>query len=359
MASHLFSPLALRSVQFHNRVFVSPMCQYSSEDGMPNEWHLVHLGSRAVGGASLVCVEASAVSPEGRITPWDAGIWSAAHAVAWKRCAQFIRDHGAVPAVQIAHAGRKASCNKPWLGGKSLGPAEGAWQTLAPSAIAFGNYAVPRAMTVAEIERTVEDFRRAAGHALDAGFDVVEIHGAHGYLLHEFVSPLSNLRTDAYGGSFDNRVRFPLEVARAVREAWPQDKPVFYRISATDWYEGGWDLEQSVMLCRRLKEIGIDLIDCSSGGNIHEQRIKLGPGYQVPFAEAIRAGAGIPTAAVGLISEAVQAEQIVSLGQADAVCLARAFLRDPYWPRHAAKTLGVDMPWPDPYKRCDTGPLGR
>jgi 2,4-dienoyl-CoA reductase-like NADH-dependent reductase (Old Yellow Enzyme family) len=334
------------------------MCQYSSEDGMPDDWHLVHLGSRAVGGASLVCVEASAVSPEGRITPWDAGIWSAAHGLAWKRSAQFIRAHGAVPAIQLAHAGRKASCDKPWLGGKSLGPSEGAWQTLAPSAIPFGHYANPRAMTLAEIERTVEDFRRAAGHALAAGFDVVEIHGAHGYLIHSFVSPLSNLREDRYGGSFDNRVRFALEVARAVREAWPRDKPVFYRISATDWYEGGWDLEQSVMLCTRLKEIGIDLVDCSSGGNIHDQKIVLGPGYQVRFAEAIRARAGIPTAAVGLIVDAVQAEQIVSLGQADAVCLARAFLRDPYWPRHAAKELGVDLPWPDQYKRCDAGPLG-
>jgi len=359
MASRLFSPLTLRSVAFHNRVFVSPMCQYSSEDGMPADWHLVHLGSRAIGGASLVFVEASAITPEGRITPWDAGIWSPAHAVAWKRAARFIRDHGAVPGIQIAHAGRKASCNKPWLGGKSLAPNEGAWQTLGPSAIAFGEYATPRAMTVNEIERTVEDFRRAADHALDAGFEVVEIHGAHGYLLHSFASPLSNRREDAYGGSFDNRIRFALAVARAVRAAWPQDKPVFYRLSATDWYEGGWEIEQTVMLCKRLKEIGIDLIDCSSGGNIAEQKVKLGPGYQVPFAEAVRAGAGIPTAAVGLISEAVQAEQILSLGQADAVCLARAFLRDPYWPRHAAKELGVDMPWPDQYKRCDPGPLGR
>jgi 2,4-dienoyl-CoA reductase-like NADH-dependent reductase (Old Yellow Enzyme family) len=358
MASHLFSPFHLRSVAFHNRVFVSPMCQYSSEDGMPNDWHFVHLGSRAVGGASLVFVEASAVTPAGRITPWDAGIWSAAHAAAWQRVARFLRDHGAVPGIQIAHAGRKASCNKPWLGGKSLAPGEGAWQTLGPSAIPFGHYAAPRAMTVHEIERTVEDFRAAASHALDAGFDVVEIHGAHGYLLHSFASPLSNLREDRYGGSLENRIRLALEVARAVRETWPRDKPVFYRISATDWYEGGWDIEQSVVLCKRLKEIGIDLIDCSSGGNIHDQKIKLGPGYQVPFAEAIRAGAGIPTAAVGLISEAVQAEQIVALGQADAVCMARAFLRDPYWPRHAARALGVELPWPDQYSRCDVGPLG-
>ena len=359
MSSHLFAPLALRSVTFANRIFVSPMCQYSSDDGMPNEWHFVHLGSRAVGGAALVFVEASAVTPEGRITPWDAGIWSPAHAVAWKRAAQFIRAQGAVPGIQIAHAGRKASCNKPWLGGKPLAPSEGAWQTLGPSPIGFGSYPAPRAMTIAEIKRTVEDFRKAAGHALTAGFDVVEIHGAHGYLLHSFVSPLSNQRRDDYGGSFDNRVRFALEVARAVRDAWPKDKPVFYRVSASDWYEGGWDIEQTVMLCKRLKDIGIDLVDCSSGGNIHEQKIKLGPGYQVPFAEAVRAGAGMPTAAVGLISDATQAEQIVSLGQADAVCLARALLRDPYWPRHAARELGLDAHWPDQYKRCDTGPLGR
>jgi 2,4-dienoyl-CoA reductase-like NADH-dependent reductase (Old Yellow Enzyme family) len=261
--------------------------------------------------------------------------------------------------MQIAHAGRKASVDKPWRGGKPLAASEGGWRTLAPSAIAFGHYAVPKAMSVTEIERTVEDFRRAAGHALTAGFDVVEIHGAHGYLLHEFCSPLSNLRDDRYGGSFENRVRFPLEVAHAVRELWPADKPVFYRISATDWAEGGWDLEQSVMLCRRLKEIGIDLIDCSSGGNIHDQKIKLGPGYQVPFAEAIRVGAGMPVAAVGLISEPTQAEQIVFLGQADAIFLARALLRDPYWPRHAAKALGVPMEWPDQYKRCDITPLGR
>ena len=240
-----------------------------------------------------------------------------------------------------------------------MSTAEGAWTTLGPSEIAFGSYPAPRAMTRDEIAATVEDFRRAAGHALQAGFDVVEIHGAHGYLLHSFCSPLSNRRADEYGGTLENRMRLPLEVSRAVRDAWPQDKPLFYRISASDWAEAGWDLAQSIALARRLKDIGIDLVDCSSGGNIAEQKIKLGPGYQAPFAEAIRAGAGIPTAAVGLISDPVQAEQIVSLGQADAVCLARAQLRDPYWPRHAAKALGVDMPWPDPYKRCDVGPFGR
>jgi len=357
--SSLFSPLTLRSVTFPHRIFVSPMCQYSSDNGMPNEWHFVHLGSRAVGGASLVFVEASGVTPVGRITPWDAGIWSNEHAEAWKRVASFIRAQGAVPGIQIAHAGRKASCNKPWKGGKPLSTAEGAWTPLGPSEIPFGSYPPPRAMTRDEIAATVEDFRRSAGYALQAGFDVVEIHGAHGYLLHSFCSPLSNRRADEYGGTLENRMRLPLEVSRAVRDAWPQDKPVFYRISASDWADGGWDLAQSIALAKRLKDIGIDLVDCSSGGNIAEQSIRLGAGYQVHFAEAIRREAGIPTAAVGLISDAVQAEQIVFHGQADAVCLARAMLRDPYWPRHAAKTLGVEMPWPDPYKRCDVGPLGR
>ena len=357
--SRLFSPLQLRSLTLPNRIFVSPMCQYSSENGMPNEWHLVHLGSRAVGGAGLVCVEAAGVTPEGRITPWDAGIWSDAHARAWKPIADFIRAQGSVPAIQIAHAGRKAACNKPWLGGKPLGKDDGGWTTLGPSDLAFGRYPAPRAMTIDEVRATVRDFERAAGHALAAGFDVVEIHGAHGYLLHSFCSPLSNLRADEYGGPLDNRIRLPLEVARAVRAAWPAGKPVFYRVSATDWYEGGWDLGETVELCRRLKETGIDLVDVSSGGNIHDQRIVLGPGYQVPFASAVRREANIPTIAVGLITEPVQAEQVVAHGHADAVMLARASLRDPYWPRNAAKRLGVEFPWPDPYKRADVGPLGR
>ena len=357
--SKLFSPFPLRSVTFPNRVFVSPMCQYSSDDGMPNDWHLVHLGSRAIGGAGFVCVEASGVTPIGRITPWDAGIWSEAHAKAWKPVADFIRAHGSIPGIQIAHAGRKASVGRPWEGGKPLAPSAGGWQTIGPSAIAFGEYLPPREMTANEIEATVDDFRKAARLALQAGFDVVEVHGAHGYLLHSFCSPLSNRRTDAWGGSLENRIRLPLAVAKAVRELWPADKPVFYRVSATDWADGGWDLAQTIELCKKLKAAGIDLIDCSSGGNIAAQKIPLGPGYQVPFAEAIRREADIPTMAVGLISEPVQAEQIVSLGRADAVCLARALLRDPYWPRHAAKVLRVDMPWPDQYKRCDVGPLGR
>ena len=357
--SRLFSPLTLRATTFSNRIFVSPMCQYSSEDGLPNEWHLVHLGSRAIGGASMVCVEASGITPEGRITPWDAGIWSEAHANAWRPIAQFIRAYGSVPAIQIAHAGRKASCDKPWNGGKPIAPADGGWTTLGPSAVAFGHYPTPREMTVAEIRATVDDFRRAARLSREAGFEVVEIHGAHGYLLHSFCSPLSNRRTDEYGGDLERRIRLPLEVARAVRAEWPDDQAVLYRISATDWFEGGWDLAQSIELCHRLKDIGVDLIDVSSGGNIHDQKIALGPGYQVPFADAVRREVGIPTAAVGLITGPVQAEQIVSLGQADAVILARALLRDPYWPRHAAKALTVDLPWPDQYKRADVSPLGR
>jgi 2,4-dienoyl-CoA reductase-like NADH-dependent reductase (Old Yellow Enzyme family) len=357
--SHLFSPITLRSLTLKNRIFVSPMCQYSCEDGMPTDWHLVHLGSRAVGGASLVMAEASGVSPVGRITPGDAGIWNDAQALAWKPIAAFIRANGAVPAIQLAHAGRKASCHVPWAGGKSLTAEEGAWQTLGPSAIAFGNYQVPRAMSEAEMEACIADFVRAAGRARVAGFDVVEVHGAHGYLLHEFLSPLSNLRDDKYGGSLENRMRFPLAVCEAVRKAWPEDLPVLVRISASDWKEGGWDLAQSIEFCKRLKALGIDLIDCSSGGNAHDQKIALGPGYQVRFAEAIRREAGVPVGAVGLIVDAVQAEHILATGQADAVSLARAMLRDPYWPRHAARELGLDSQWPDQYKRCDVGPLGR
>jgi 2,4-dienoyl-CoA reductase-like NADH-dependent reductase (Old Yellow Enzyme family) len=351
--SILFSPLSLRSLTLPNRIVVSPMCQYSSEGGMPNEWHFVHLGSRAVGGAAMVFVEASGVTPEGRITPWDAGIWSEAHATAWKPIADFIRARGSIPAIQLAHAGRKASCDVPWRGGKALVAGDGAWETLGPSAIAHGRYPPPRAMTVAEIEQTVDDFRRAAERSLNAGFDVVEVHGAHGYLIHTFLSPLSNQRADDYGGTLENRMRFPLAVGEAVRRAWPEDKPVFYRISATDWAEGGWDLEQSIEFAKRLKGIGIDLVDCSSGGNVDYQKIALGPGYQVPFAEAIRRQAQVRTIAVGLISEPEQAEEIVASGKADAVMLARALLRDPYWPRHAAKALGLDPEWPDQYKRAE------
>ncbi len=357
--SHLFSSISLRGLTLRNRAFVSPMCQYSCVDGVVNDWHLVHLGSRAVGGAGLVITEAASVSPEGRISPADAGIWNDAQVAAWRPITRFIADHGSVPAIQLAHAGRKAACAPPWQGGKPVSPGQGGWQTLGPSATAFGAYPAPREMTLADIEACVADFRRAAERSLDAGFAVAEVHAAHGYLLHEFLSPLSNERSDGYGGSLANRMRFPLAVSRAVREVWPADRPVFVRISASDWKAGGWDLDQSIAFARELKAIGIDLIDVSSGGNAADQQITLGPGYQVPFSAAIRRDAGIPTAAVGLITEPVQAEYILASGDADAICLARALLRDPYWPRHAAKALGVAMEWPDQYRRCDVGPLGR
>lgn len=358
--SRLFEPLALRSVVVPNRVFVSPMCEYScGPDGVPNEWHLVHLGSRAVGGCGLVLTEAAAISPEGRITPWDAGIWSREQVDAWKPIVKFLKSQGAVPGIQVAHAGRKAGCARPWDGGKPLARDAGGWKTLGPSEVPFGDYPAPRAMGAADIEASVADFRLAADRAWQAGFEVIEVHAAHGYLLHEFLSPLSNTRTDDYGGSLSNRMRFPLEVCRAVRDAWPAELPVLVRISASDWRDGGWDLEQSIAFCRELKALGIDLVDVSSGGNAHDQKIALGPGYQVPFSAAIRRDAGIATAAVGLITEPVQAEHVVATGQADAVCLARALLRDPYWARHAAKALGANLPWPDQYKRADVGPFGR
>jgi 2,4-dienoyl-CoA reductase-like NADH-dependent reductase (Old Yellow Enzyme family) len=349
----LFSPLTLRGVTFKNRIFVSPMCQYSANDGMPNDWHLVHLGSRAVGGAALVMVEATSVSPEGRISPFDTGIWSDEHAARFRPIAGFIKAHGAVPGIQLAHAGRKASTDVPWRGGRPLAPAEGGWQPVAPSALAFdAGYPVPTALSEAALDAIVDDFARAAERGRDAGFDVVEIHMAHGYLLHQFLSPLSNRRDDEFGGTRENRMRFPLRVAEAVRAAWPANRPVFVRISATDWAEGGWDPEQSVRLAELLKVIGVDLVDCSSGGLVPHVKIPLGPGYQVPFAAAIRSEAGIATAAVGLLTEPAQANDIIAAGRADAVLLARQFLRDPYFPLHAAKALGVDVPWPEQYLRA-------
>jgi 2,4-dienoyl-CoA reductase-like NADH-dependent reductase (Old Yellow Enzyme family) len=348
----LFSAFTLREIEFRNRVFVSPMCQYSSRDGMPNDWHMVHLGSRAVGGAALVMAEATAVSPEGRISPGDTGIWADAHAQAFKPIAAFIKAQGAVPAIQIAHAGRKASTAVPWRGGKPLPPSQGGWQTLAPSRVPFGNYPAPREMSVRGIERVVYEFAEAARRSLEAGFEVVEIHMAHGYLLHEFLSSLSNLREDEYGGDFEGRVHFPLQVAEQVRRVWPEGLPVFVRISATDWAEGGWGLQQSIEFARRLRERGIDLIDCSSGALVPGVKIPAAPGYQVPFAAAIRKEAGIPTGAVGMITDAHQAEQIITNAEADAVFLARAMLRDPYWALHAARSLGVDIPWPVQYERA-------
>jgi 2,4-dienoyl-CoA reductase-like NADH-dependent reductase (Old Yellow Enzyme family) len=354
--SQLFSPLRLRELTFKNRVFVSPMCQYSSDDGMPTDWHVVHLGSRAVGGAALVMVEATAVAPEGRITPWDSGIWSDANAEAFRRITAFIKQ-SAVPGMQLAHAGRKASTDAPWRGGKPLAADAGAWQTVAPSPIAFADgYSIPREMTLPEVDRLVADFAAAAERALQAGFEVIEIHGAHGYLLHEFLSPLSNQRTDDYGGSLRNRARLLLRVAEAVRKIWPSKWPMFVRISATDWVEGGWDLSQSIELSKWLKDLGIDLIDCSSGGTTPKAKIPVAPGYQVPFAEAIRREVKIATGAVGLITQPQQAEEIIAKGQADAVLLAREMLRDPYWPLHAAQALGADVAWPDPYHRAKERP---
>lgn len=352
--SKLFETLKLREIEFRNRIWVSPMCQYSSEDGMPTDWHLVHLGSRAVGGAGLVIQEATAVSPEGRISPSDAGIWSNAHAEAYRRITKFIREMGAVAGIQLAHAGRKASTAEPWNGGKGVGEENGGWQVVAPSAVAFADdYPSPREMTVADIEKVVEDFVEAARHALDAGFEVIEIHAAHGYLLHEFLSPLSNQRTDEYGGSLENRMRLPLEVAQKVREALPENLPLFVRISATDWVDGSWDLEQSIEFCRQLKEIGVDLIDCSTGGNVPHAKIPVGAGYQVEFAAKIRRQAGIATAAVGMITEPRQAEEILQKGDADAVLLARQFLREPYFPFRAARELGAKIDYvPKQYGRA-------
>jgi 2,4-dienoyl-CoA reductase-like NADH-dependent reductase (Old Yellow Enzyme family) len=350
---HLFDPISFRSVICRNRIFVSPMCQYSSDRGLPNIWHTVHLGSRAVGGAGLVMVEASGVSPEGRITDWDSGIWSQEHADAFAPIVQFIHDQGSVAGIQLAHAGRKASTEVPWRGGKVVTDGPHAWEPVAPSAIAFRHgEPPPHELTVAEIDEVVEQFARAAGFALAADFRIIEIHAAHGYLIHEFLSPLSNERQDEYGGSLENRMRLALRVTRAVRERMPDRLPLFVRISASDWVEGGWTLQDSIELCKRLRELDVDLIDCSTGGAVPGAKIELGPGYQVPFASAIRREAGIATGAVGMITEPRQAEEIIANGDADAILMAREFLRDPYWPLHAAKELGVDVSWPPQYERA-------
>ena len=329
------------------------MCQYSSVDGMPNEWHLVHLGARAVGGAGLILVEATGVAPEARISPSDSGLWSEKHADAYAPIVRFLKEQGAVAGIQLAHAGRKASTAVPWKGGKEVPIEEGGWIPLAPSALRFTDgYPLPRAMSLDDIRATVKRFADAAGYARRGGFQVVELHFAHGYLAHEFLSPLSNHRTDAYGGSLDNRMRFALEIAAAVRAVWPGENPLFARVSSTDWVEGGWDLPSTIEFAKRLKQSGVDLIDCSSGGSAPSAKIPLGPSYQVPFAEAIRKEAAIPTAAVGLITDPKQAEEIVASGKADAVFMARQFLRDPYWPLHAAKVLGADIAWPKQYARA-------
>jgi 2,4-dienoyl-CoA reductase-like NADH-dependent reductase (Old Yellow Enzyme family) len=349
----LFDPITLRGVTFPNRIFVSPMCQYSSEDGLANDWHLVHLGSRAVGGAALVMTEATAVLPEGRISPQDLGLWSDAHAAALAPAVHFLRRQGSVTGMQLAHAGRKGSTKRPWEGTGAVSADSGAWVPVGPTDEAFApGYPVPRPLDADGIRRVIEAFRAAAVRARDLGIQVIEVHAAHGYLLHEFLSPLTNVRRDAYGGSFDNRVRLCLEVVEAVRAVWPDPLPVFVRISATDWTPGGWDVEQSVELARRLRNRGVDLVDCSSGGNVAHAQIPVGPGYQVPFAERIRREAGISSGAVGLITTPAEADAIVREGRADAVLLARALLRDPYWPLHAAQALGVTMAWPPQYLRA-------
>ena len=350
----LFSPFPIRSVTLRNRIGVSPMCQYSSTHGYADDWHLVHLGGLATGGAGLVFTEATAVTPNGRINQHDLGIWEDGHIDMLRRITSFVRAHGAVVGIQLAHAGRKASTKRPWEGTGLVLPADGGWEdVVAPTNVAFSDtYPNPHALTIAGIAQVVEAFRTAAQRALSAGFQVAEIHAAHGYLLHEFLSPLSNLRTDDYGGSFANRARFPLEVATAVRSVWPDDLPVFVRISATDWTEGGWDVDEAVQFALQLKSIGIDVVDCSSGGLVPHQRIAVGPGYQVPFARRVREDAGISTAAVGLITEPVQAQEIIDAGDADIVLMARELLRNPRWPLAAAHELGVDGPWPPQYVRA-------
>ncbi len=338
----LFDPYTIKSITLRNRIGVSPMCQYSSIDGVAQDWHLVHLGARASGGAGLVIAEATAVSPEGRITPGDAGLWGEQHIAPLARINRFIKSQGSVPGIQIAHAGRKASAALPQNGGGSLPDSHGGWPTLGPSPVAFGGNLdkVPRQMTPAQIAQVQKEFVATTARALSAGYEWLEIHAAHGYLLHEFLSPISNQRTDAYGGGFENRIRFLIDTVRGVRAVWPNHLPLSVRLSCTDWFPGGWDIAQSVELSRRLKAEGVDLIDCSSGAMVPDAKIPVGPGFQVPFADQIRREAGVATAAVGLITRPDQAQEIISSGKADLVLLARAFLSDPNWALHAARQLG-------------------
>jgi 2,4-dienoyl-CoA reductase-like NADH-dependent reductase (Old Yellow Enzyme family) len=348
----LFDPFTSRGLTLPHRIVVSPMCEYSSDDGFANEWHLVHLGSRAVGGAALVMTEATAVTPDGRISPQDLGVYKDAHVEMLQRIVRFIHGQGSAAGMQLAHAGRKGSTARPSEGGAKVSLEHGGWTPVAPSAVPFADhYPMPRALETPEIAGVVDAFRDAAIRARNAGFDMIEIHGAHGYLIHEFLSPLSNTRTDTYGGSFDNRIRLCLEVVDAVRDVWPERSPVWLRISSTDWVEGGWDVDQSVELARRVHPRGVDLIDCSSGGLAMNQQITIGPGYQVPFAERIKYEANVPAGAVGLITMAKQADEIVRNGQADCVVIAREFLRDPYLPLHWAQELGVKLSWPTQYLR--------
>jgi 2,4-dienoyl-CoA reductase-like NADH-dependent reductase (Old Yellow Enzyme family) len=346
----LLSPLALRGVTLRNRIAMSPMCQYTALDGMPDDWHFVHLGSRAAGGVGLVVVEATAIEPEGRISPGDLGIWSDAHADAFRRITSFVKSQGAVPGIQLAHAGRKASCDVPWRGGLQLGLDQGGWETVAPSAVAFADgERPPRALEIREIDGIVDAFETAARRAVAAGFEVLEIHAAHGYLLHEFLSPLANRRTDDYGGSLENRMRLVVRVAERLRSVMPAERPLLMRLSATDWVEGGWDAAQSVELARRVKAVGVDLVDASSGGMTPTAQIPVGKGYQVPLARKIRDEAKIATGAVGLITEVEQANDIITGGDADLVFLARELLREPYWALKAQQSLGGEPAWPVQY----------
>ncbi len=349
----LFEPLKIRDIELKNRIVVSPMCQYSSVDGFANDWHLVHLGSRAVGGAGLIFTEATAVCPEGRITLYDLGLWKDEQISYLKKISAFIKENGAVPGMQLAHAGRKASHVRPWEGREPLNEKEGAWETLAPSPVPYKpGEPVPKEMTIAEIRQLIKDFGSATKRAVEAGFEVFEIHGAHGYLINEFLSPLSNQRNDEYGGSFENRIRLLMEIVSEMRNAMPNGFPLFVRISATEWVEGGWDENDSVALTKILMENGVDVIDCSSGGNSHQQKIPVKPLYQVPFSQKIKNETGVITAAVGIITTAQEAEQILEEQKADLIILARQLLRDPYFPLHAAREVGFDFPWPVQYERA-------
>jgi 2,4-dienoyl-CoA reductase-like NADH-dependent reductase (Old Yellow Enzyme family) len=353
MSSKLFSPLQIKSLTFKNRMAISPMCQYSATDGFANDWHLVHLGSRASGGAALIIQEATAVSPDGRISPGDLGLWKDEHIEKLQSINRFIVSQNAIPGIQLAHAGRKASVTEPWNGNKKLDETNGGWNTVAPSAVGYhSNEKPPIALDKTGIQKVISNFKSATNRALKAGFKVVEIHAAHGYLLHQFLSPLSNFRTDEYGGSFENRIRLLLEVLEAVQSEWPLDLPIFIRISATDWADGGWNVEESVQLSKILKEKGVDLIDVSSGGLVSHQQIPLGPNYQVSFAERIKKETGILTGAVGLITDADQSEAIVATGKADLVLFARESLRNPNLALDFAKELGADVPWPKQYERA-------
>ena len=353
MSSHLFSSIQIKSILFKNRMAISPMCQYSSEDGFANDWHLVHLGSRASGGAGLIIQEATAVCPEGRISPGDLGLWQDEQIEKMQVINQFLLSQNSIPGIQLAHAGRKASVSEPWSGNKKLDESNEGWDTVAPSAVGYhSNEKSPIALDNNGIQKVISDFKSATKRALKAGFQVLEIHAAHGYLLHQFFSPLSNFRTDEYGGSFENRIRLMLEVLEAVQSEWPTDLPLFVRISAIDWADGGWNIEESIQLSQLLKEKGVDLIDVSSGGLVSHQKITLGPGYQVPFAERIKKETGILTGAVGLITEAIQAEEIVATGKADLVLFARESLRNPNLALDFAKELGAEIQWPKQYERA-------